>query len=1514
MALRFYLDRIASMRVRFSSIPKSGKDMKKRKKWETLLILSAITLTIYNIFPTLFYYSKPLRSSITKEQASQISQEIVTRVNDLEKDAIEWLHSYSSNLKIKPLSIQTDPENTQQIIVKFSSETEAKQFRNYFSKAASLISFAPARLMLSSLETDPKTVRVQRALSIHLDPKETEDLFSFSDKKSEEDQFSSLYKEVVFDRAATIVEALTNTSSIDQLAPAQDQDLIYSISNQINQFVELFKEDSPISYRFFSNFSKSGLIDPSLTTSSFIEQFNQANDRLKIQRINLQKKERALKKEGKFLDSFELQTLRSIERKENSIASAKAILKNNKNSLQIKGKTLDRSTILNTLERTFSPQKQTFSLNGLNPFIKEVVIDWSCDRITLVPFADLVTFKQNVSTAFEKDLFQQLMINEMARVTRLSDEQIISSDNAFYFQLSHLPNSRSLLCLNLDKIAEKQIGHITTTISTLWNPKHPELKRGDFPVVDVKAYQKLPVEQKSLCLAVLAPSSKETLFQGMKKGSIYILAKGVHRILEKYQQDTQSEQAHLFLQDFYALRDLLSQYGFIGYPAIHLMNAELADDYIFELDHFYAPILSATREEFHALGSKRFALLELTDVEQRILTQNKIETNIHEDLLKWNEDYQSAQTNMDETFKYFVPAPTKSLFLENMKLSLKKYFRGDERKVLHWGLDLSGGKTVTIELRDQQNKIVSNPSDLKQGMNELYNRVNKMGVSEVNIRMEGSHILLDFPGSQSLSAGELVKASSMHFHVVNEKFSPRNPEFGNLVDQFLQEVWNEAVVTNQKDTESLNAIARRHLYGNGTDTNAAQPRTQAAKVLYENGLRLPFLQDINANNHLNDSISKIALIRDKNPTKWFGQSHPLMIVFQNYALEGSNLTNIRASYDPSKGNFLSFEVKSHALSLDHQRYSPSSDLFNWTSQFAKEKIQGTKNEEYTHGQGWRMAVLLNDTVISAPTLDSPLKDSAMISGSFSQREAAQLVSDLKAGSLTFTPKILSEKNVSPELGKQDRAQGIIAMIIALLFVIVAMTFYYRFAGVIASIAVIFNLLIMWAALQNLQATLTLSSIAGIILTVGMAVDANVLVFERIKEEFSMSGSIASAIHAGYKKAFTAILDSNITTIMAALILLNFDSGPIKGFALTLIIGIASSMFTALFMTKFFFSIWLQNPKHTSLKMMDLLKSPRLNFLKNSKFIFMISSCIIVLGALFVPLQKNTLFGMDFTGGYALNIELKPSKETDYRAVLEKAFIANGANHQDFSIRTLSPSNHLRLLFSTSMQEKGKPFYHLDSSSEKVQWIASTIQTTGLNITNTDLDQNLSIVSGQMSDSMKNNAILSIGLALLAILFYIAIRFEWKYSISALICLIHDILIAIGILSILHALKVSVQIDLNTIAALMTIIGYSLNDTIIIFDRIREDLKHKKKISFPEVVNQALNDTLSRTLITSATTFLVLLALVLLGGNSIFGFALVMCVGVVFGTLSSLFIASPLMLFFHNLEKKKEKKISLVQKT
>lgn len=1513
--------------------------MEKQKRWQLYLILTVIILTLYNILPTIFYYTKPLKSPVDEQRAMHVAEAIVERVDRLEEESKEWIGSFSKLLGIRPTSIQLKENDPSLIEVTFANEKDAAIFKRFLPKAGVLIPFVPSQLELypENLSGETNKVLVARQIGIHLNPNDVNELFQFSSKTTADGAIAPLYRDIVFDRATQLALGFAGPSkSALQLAAIaenntdpQYDDLVLTVAKEIIEADGAFGRNTPLAKRYFASFSQVNTPN----AGNLIQKFLARAETLKLskttQRDALTQEQKKAQESGKFLDSGAQQRLALLDSQRQVLENATNVIQKNLSQLKEGAAPLTEAGIRKALNDGFAkidPQEkiQTLSLEGRNPFVQALLIDWSNDRIVLKFYPDVDDIRRSEGTteasAFLKEKLNHFVINDIARASQLADESLSPLDDTFAITLNKLTNSQSLLTFNLGAVAAKQTQQLAEQLQQSWTPQSTDLNRAAYPILSYDTYKSLKPEEKKLGLVVYAPTMySEAPPMGFRTGSIYVIARGMDDIMQKYRQTGESADAQNVNAEINRLNAILQQKGFIGYSgASYGIDPAFRKDYIFELDDFYSNLIKATREDFAVKGSKRFALLDFTDVEQRILAQNKIDDRIQEDLLKWKEEYNVAQVELNATSKYLVPAPTQNVYWENLKLSTVKYFRGDDRKILKWGLDLSGGKTVRIGLRDRNNRPVTNPEDLRQAMNELYVRVNNMGVSERSIHIEGNNIILDFPGSQALSAAELIKASAMYFHIVNEKFSPYNPTLKDTVNQFLQNVWNEAVVTNRKDIESINLIAWQQLGGNSSEPASARPISDAARELYENGLRIANPKESSPNHAFDDTLSSIAMLRGEDFTEWEGQAHPLVTVFHNYALEGSSLNNIQVGYDPSQGNMLSFGIK---RSYDAQGGgSPRDDFYAWTSQFAEDRIVGTPNEAYTQGRGWRMAVILNDKIISSPILRAALRDAATISGHFSQREINQLAADLKAGSLSFTPRILSEENVSPELGREERTQGVIASLVALALVVAAMVGYYHFAGLVASCAVLFNILIMWGVLQNLGAAMTLPSIAGIVLTIGMAVDANVLVFERIREEFKISGRIASAIQAGYRKAFSAIVDSNITTIIAALILIQFDSGPIKGFAVTLIVGIIASMFTALFMTRYFFAGWVQNPNHKSLSMSQFINQTNFDFLGQAKKAIAISLVLIVVGSYFFVTQRNTMFGMDFTGGYSLNVELaeKPGV-TSYRLDTANALLTHGATSNDFQIRELSKPNQLRIQLGVGMEEKGHPFYQMPEVLEgkfpyeyqhnpRMTWVVNALADDGLQILPSQLQKlnnNWTVISGQLSDAMRNNAIIALGIALLSILIYITFRFEFKYAVGAVVGLVHDVIITIGILAIFHRLGLPVQIDLQVIGAIMTLIGYSLNDTIIVFDRIREDLHIMRKMSYPDIINHALNVTLSRTIMTSGTTLLVLLALVLLGGKSIFAFSLVMTIGVLVGTASSLFIAAPVLLYMHDREVKKE---------
>lgn len=1502
--------------------------MEKQKKWHFYLILAVVLLTLYNILPTLFFYANPLKETINASRAEKIASHIVTRVNHLEDFTVDWLTAQAKNLNLKPEKILILPETPKIAKIYFRKQEEANLFAKTLFRAGALIAFAPAELVPADLNQEDTlySVTVQRKVGVHIKPEESLSFFHFVPKKTE-GHTSEAYRQIVEERALRIATLAGGVSESSQIAldivqgdPKADNDNIVRLGRTIIDYENIFGEQSSLTKRYFASLTQNffSTEEKRAFIAQLLERFQAMLQRLNHSIQTVQTEKEKLQQDNQFLASTEQQKLEIYANQKNIIQASLSIISRNQPLFEAGLSPLTKVELAHAIKE--EKNQTRFFLGERNPFVDQVVIDWNKETIELELHKDVQAIQQ-ASIATEMDAVKleklnTLLFNAIGAIARFSDEKIQENPHSFTIALNELTNSQSLLVLDMAKLGELELASVQQYIQTQWKPTS-ELEESTFPHFGPHFNKETLAEKEPLGLIFFSPLLSKETPPGFHADSLYVIVRGFEELVRKYEGDSSAKT--VFDNDFSKLASLLQQMGFSGYPATKapLLAKEFQGDFIFELENPFAYFIGATREKFSVKGKKR-ALLEFTNVEQRLLTSNKIETEEHEDLIKWKDAYQAAHITSDSPTRFDVPSPNRNVFFNNLYLSTKKYFRGDERKILQWGLDLSGGKTVRVGLKDQNNQAITNENDIREAINELYARVNKLGVSEVSIRQEGANIVLDFPGSQGLSAQELIKASAMYFHVVNEKFSPQNPLLREALNSFLEGVWNEAVITNRKDSESVNQIAWEHLGGTlDAPSGSLQqseffPKTSYAKMLYDNGLRIANPQNSRRSSTFDDTLSQVTLLRGDNFTSWQGQTHPLLIVFNNYALEGSNLTNVSTGYDSSEGNVLYFGVK-NADVQNGQKVNPRDDFHRWTSQFSEEKIAGTPKESYSQGRGWRMAVILNGSVVSAPALNSALRDSARITGHFSQREVNTLAADLKAGSLSFTPSILSEENVSPDLGKEQRMQGIMAAALGVLLVVIAMCLYYRFGGVVASVAVLFNLIIIWAVLQNLGAALTLAGIAGVILTVGMAVDANVLVFERIREEFAKNGRLPSAIQVGYRKAFSAILDSNLTTIIAAVILLNFDSGPIKGFALTLIIGIASSMFTSLFMTRYFFARWVQNPRHTKLSMARLFQETSFNFLNYAKPVVIATILLMVTGTYLLITQRNTIFGMDFTGGYALTLDLQEKPNANYRLEAEEALLTAGAAPSDFQIRELTQPNRLRIQLGMGMEEEGKPFYHIEEKKAeaetlfvyqnypKIVWIVNALEKGNLTVhpaSLSTLNLHWTQMSGQLSDTMRNQAAIGLLIAFIAILIYITFRFEFHYAISATIGLAHDVLITMGILGLAHLFFQEIQIDLQVIAAIMTIVGYSLNDTIIIFDRIREDIKLYKKLPYKEIVNKALNATLSRTLMTSGTTLLVLLALLFLGGKAIFNFALIMTIGVIIGTLSSLFVAAPLLVYFH----------------
>ena len=535
--------------------------------------------------------------------------------------------------------------------------------------------------------------------------------------------------------------------------------------------------------------------------------------------------------------------------------------------------------------------------------------------------------------------------------------------------------------------------------------------------------------------------------------------------------------------------------------------------------------------------------------------------------------------------------------------------------------------------------------------------------------------------------------------------------------------------------------------------------------------------------------------------------------------------------------------------------------------------------------GRRLGIVLDGTLYSAPTIQQAIYGGeASITGEFSQEEANNISTALACGNLPAKITIDSIFDTAPTLGKSAVESGKIAGIVGLILVAIFMLIYYMKAGLVANIALIANILLVVGAMASLGATLTLPGIAGIILTIGMAVDANVLIYERIREELEANKILANAIDIGYKRAFVTILDSNITTLIVALVLCWQGKGTVKGFGVTLSIGIVSSMFTAIFVTRLIFDIFLKYFNLKKLRMLHLMRNTKFQFLKIWKYCIVIST-VLIIGTLIVAgvrMSKNdNILSVDFTGGSQLAFEYQNYVQ---QGKVEK--ILNDAGYQTKLSYKSSPveGNRLEVVLSGQKGSVASGKSQLDTVSNILNKTFPDAHFKGVQET---------VIGGLVGAQFAWGAILSMLVAFIGIIIYVSLRFELTYAIAAIIALLHDVIIGTGVLIALDK-----QISLTVIAAILTVVGYSVNDTIIVFDRMRENLSIRKDLKYRDIVDLSINQTLSRTVITSFLTFLVVLILYLYGGVAINNFALVMLTGIIVGTYSSIFVASPLVAYWH----------------
>ena len=620
-------------------------------------------------------------------------------------------------------------------------------------------------------------------------------------------------------------------------------------------------------------------------------------------------------------------------------------------------------------------------------------------------------------------------------------------------------------------------------------------------------------------------------------------------------------------------------------------------------------------------------------------------------------------------------------------------------------------------------------------------------------------------------------------------------------------------------------------------------------------------------------------------------------VSRTVELTGKNVDHAEMSRDELRGGFV----------VDFRLDSDGGKKFSALTR--KYKVGGTMN----NGKGRCLAIVLDDTLISAPLIKAEIGRSGVIEGRFTAEEARQLASDINAGALPAPLKVLSESSVAPTVGEDAISAGKTAAIIGFFLVAVFMLIYYWYAGLVADVALFLDVALLPTALvlvANILGVfahdpamggggsmqlpvLTMPGIAGLVLTLGMAVDANVLVFERIREEFQRGQAAGKAIANGYGRAFTAIFDSNLTTIITGVILFVVGTGPVRGFAITLTAGVVISMFTAVVVTRLVFDHTVKPESTKPIRMFQFFKEPKIDFMQYGNKTLLASAVIIVATlSLFVVRFLNnpaSVLAVDLTGGTSIVYNLTQDETRqpavgDVRAALDKFDNATVIQYQRGGV---GATTLLVKTGETADTAKGKALEGRDVGAYVTSILTERFPEAQLSTAS--VEEVGSVVGGDLKESGTKAVLFS----LVAILIYVGFRFKFGFGLGGLVALAHDALISLGLFSLCGR-----QVSLIVVTALLTIIGYSINDTVVVFDRIREQLHRDRRTPFRELCNQAINACLGRTVITSVTTFFAVAALFVFGDGSIYDFALTMLIGVVAGTYSSVFIATPIMAWWY----------------
>ncbi len=822
-------------------------------------------------------------------------------------------------------------------------------------------------------------------------------------------------------------------------------------------------------------------------------------------------------------------------------------------------------------------------------------------------------------------------------------------------------------------------------------------------------------------------------------------------------------------------------------------------------------------------------------------------------------------------------------------------------------------------------KVTNSLSGVENIMNR---RINQFGVAQPNIQKDvnANRIYIELPGvkdkntvRQKLQSTANLEFFETHHNIdfiafleqadklLNEKYGDKKEKSDdltlNLEDDIVADVTDAPILDLSDSDSSKVADDSDSLKLNTDEAEQIDPSTS---VLYKNVVQMGYFgQDHNeillyAQSKDTASIGK--LLRDKDVQALLPVSNVRFMwasTTTKFNLENKSSVNAYALHAikiPENG-------RAFINGNDIDRAAQDFDQNGRIGVSLKMTSKGTTKWSTLTNNNFKktVAICMDDMVISSPMVQAKMNDGrAIITGSYTVDEAKEFAALLNAGSLPAPCVIVDESVVGSTLGEQNTSSGMTSFLIALILVLLYMVFYYNKAGLIANAALVINILFILGSLASFGAVLTMAGIAGIVLTIGMSVDANVLIFERIREEVAAGKGQKQAIADGFSKALSSILDANITTLLTAIILKIFGSGPIESFATTLIIGIFCSVFAAVVVSRLIFEFISERKGEISFSTKlteNFLKNKNIAFMKKRKTYYMISGVLMIFGIGMLA-TRGLKYGIEFTGGRSFEIRFEKAANNDEIASnLKTVFIENGKT-ADVIVKKKESKN---------IAEIQTNFLHTTVNADTIvdQKLREGLDMCKASMGDYQIVQSRSI-SAVISDELKTSSTYAILLSLLVIFLYILLRFgKWQYGLGALVAMTHDVIIVLGAFAALHGIMpFNMDIDQAFIAAILTVVGYSINDTVVIFDRIREVLGLHKSKSTEENIDDALNSTLSRTANTSISTLVVLLTIFLLGGAAIKGFIFALIIGVIVGTYSSICIASPLIV---DLTKKKEAK-------